>query len=450
MPLDQLSSASPSTEAAPGILTSLKELGRLAVPMIVSRAGLAAMGIADAIMVSRCNPSEFAALSLADGTLGRIVEVFAAFIIGGLVLVPRAYGTGDIPEALRIWRRSLAASIGLGLIGLLIGLLGTNVFRLLGQSAPLAAKAGTLSSVLGLGYVAALLAIGAAIFLEGIRRPVVVAVSVIAANAINIALNWLLIGGHVGFPALGALGSAISTTIVRFLLAITLVICVLTFRSAKLPPSSQEQPPNDQHSLGLSAAIVQGVMLVLTSSLLIFAGWLGSLPLAVLSAIWTLNAPVMLVALGLADATGVRVASSDGARTGLSSRSLLALSAAAALAIGLLVISLWSLLPNLLAAILTTSASMRQSLAPLIPLAGILLLLDSLSFVVVSSLRALRDIVWPTAIEIATMAALVPVAFWLAFTLSAGVKGLLMAAILSAVCRAALLAWRFAWLTRNQ
>jgi len=437
MPLEELEAIEPSI----GVFTSLKELAALAVPMIVSRAGLAAMGIADAIMVSRYNTSEFAALSLADGTLGRIVEVFAAFIIGGLVLVPRAYGAGDMSEALRIWRRSIVASVGLGLAGLLLGLLGTNIFRLLGQAAPLAAKAGSLSAILGLGYVAALLAIGAAIFLEGIKRPLIVAVSVLAANLLNITLNWLLISGHAGLPALGARGSAISTTIVRFVLAITLVVCVLRVRPARAETSRL----GNQHALGLSAAAVQGIMLVLASTLLIFAGWMGPLPLAVLSAVWTLNAPVMLIALGLSDATGVRVASSRG-----NSRFLVTLSATAAAALGLLCVGVWSIFPTRLAGIVVTNTPMLRSLAPLIPLAGVLLLFDSVSFVVVFALRALRDIVWPTGIEIATMAALVPLAFGLAFTLSLGVKGLLLAAIASAFCRLALLAWRFLWLTRNR
>ncbi len=443
MPLEELSAA---TEPSLGVVTNLKELAALAVPMIVSRAGLAAMGIADAIMVSRYNPSEFAALSLADGTLGRIVEVFAAFIIGGLVLVPCAYGAGDMSEALCIWRRSLLASIGLGLVGLAIALMGTNIFHLLRQPAPLAAEAGSLSAILGLGYVAALLAIGAAIFLEGIKRPLIVAVSVVAANALNIALNWLLISGHAGFPSMGARGSAISTTIVRFALAITLVACVLKARVVKTRSAKAETSPlNNQHALGLSAAAIQGIMLVLTSTLLIFAGWMGPLALAVLSAVWTLNAPVMLVALGLADATGVRVASSNG-----NARFLVTLSAIAAAAMGLLCVAVWSAFPSRLAALLVTSAPMLGSLAPLIPLAAILLLFDGVSFVAVSALRALRDIVWPTGIEMATMAALVPLAFALAFSLSFGVRGLLLAAIASAACRLALLGWRFLWLTRNQ
>ena len=62
-------------------LSNVGALLRLAVPMIVSRAGLAAMAIVDAVMVSRYSSNQFAMLGLADGTLGRLSDVFGAFVI---------------------------------------------------------------------------------------------------------------------------------------------------------------------------------------------------------------------------------------------------------------------------------------------------------------------------------------------------------------------------------
>lgn len=416
--------------------------------MIVSRAGLATMGIADAIMVSRYSPAEFAALSLADGTLGRVIDIFAAFVIGGLILVPRAFGAGNLPEAMRIWKRSIFPAVGLGLLGLCIGLLGTTLFHVLGQNADLAANAGSLSAILGFGYVAALLAIGAAIFLEGVRQPVIVAVSVVLANIINISLNWLLIGGHFGFAAMGARGSAISTTIVRFALAIILVAFALRTQGGKAPSEAPEKAADTQHLLGLSAAVVQAIMIILTASLLVFAGWIGPLALAALSAVWTLNAPVMLIALGVADATGIRVAASSGQSSMNSPRFLVAVSAGMMAVVMLLFVTAWSLIPGRLASVFTGDHALLQMLVPLIPIAAGLLLFDSLSFVVLSALRALRDIAWPTGIEIGSMVALVPLALWMALKMAMGARGLVIAALASAVLRTALLLWRFLWLTR--
>lgn len=432
------------------------DLLRLALPMIVSRAGLAAMSIADAVMVSRYDPGQFAVLSLADGTLGRIVDIFAAFILGGLVLVPRAFGAGDLAECARIWRRSLPPALGLGLLGALLGVCGTAIFAAVGQSAALSSGAGAVSAILGIGYVAALLALGAAVFLEGLKRPTVVAASVVGANVLNVGLNWLLISGNAGLPALGARGSAISTTIVRFALAAVLAGYAWKVTSARREPEAEAQrAPQLQTQLGLSSAVVAGIMLLLTASLLVFAGWLGPLALAVLSATWNLNAPVMLVALGIADATGIRVAARDGQAAGgaagganLSLRSIVGLSLAVMSALALVFAAGWAAFPRPLAGVFTRDPAMLRGLTAVIPLAGGLLLLDAVCFIVVSALRALRDVVWPTGIEIATMAGLVPLAAWLAFGAGQGVRGLIIAAIASAVCRVALLVWRFVWMTR--
>jgi MATE family multidrug resistance protein len=442
--------------------TNAAGLVRLAVPMIVSRAGLAGMQIADAVMVARFNPGQFAILSLADGTLGRLIDIFAAFLLGGLVLVPRAFGAGDLAACARIWRRTFGPALGLGLLGALIGLAGTPIFRLLGQSPPLASGAGAVAAILGLGYGAALFALAAAIVLEGMNRPVIVAASVVGANLLNIGVNWLLIGGHFGLPALGARGSAISTTIVRFALALVLVGYAWTVtaraaratRAASATAATTAAQPELQDRLGWSAAIVSGVILALVASLLVFAGWLGPIALAVLSAAFTLNAPAMLLTLGLADATGIRVATRDGAADGAragrlpSQRSIVASSVAIMFAVMLLFAVAWSAVPDFFAGLFTADPQLRHGLAAVIPLAGALLLCDGMCCVVVAALRSLRDVVWPAGIEIATLAALVPLAAWLAFARAEGVRGLLAAAVAAAACRAALLTWRFLHLTK--
>jgi MATE family multidrug resistance protein len=432
--------------------------------MIVSRAGLAGMGIADAIMVARFNPGEFATLSLADGTLGRVNDVFVAFVLGGLILVPRAFGAGDLAACARIWRRAMLAAIGLGFVATAIGLCGGGIFHALGQGAYLTAGAGRISAILAFGYVAGLVAIATAVFLEGMRRPTIVAAGVVIANILNIALNWLLIGGNLGLPAMGAAGSALSTTLVRIMLAIVLAayaarLCATSSRRAETAaqPALETVPAvaSDQHRLGFANAAVTAAMIPLTASLLVFAGWLGPLAVAVLSATLRLNAPVMLVFLGIADATGIEVAARAGdaatragARGASSERSAVVATCGIIAVLIVVIIVVWTAVPRALASIFTPDHAMQDGLVKLIPIGSLLLALDAICVVFASSLRALRDIAWPTGIELSTMVALVPTAAWLAFRAGQGVSGLLLAAVLTAVPRAVGLWWRFWWLTR--
>jgi MATE family multidrug resistance protein len=427
------------------------DLLRIAVPMIVSRAGLAAMGIADAVMVGRYNPSEFAYLSLADGTLGRLLDLGVAFLLGGLIVVPRAFGAGDLAGCRRAWRRTLLPAVALGLLGFVLGCTAAPLLRLLGQPAELAALAAPVAAVLGAGFAAALLGICAAVYLEGIQRPVPVAVAVVVANVLNVVCNWLLIGGHAGLPALGAIGSALSTTSVRVVLALILVGYAWFIPAVSTGDAVVAEGQDSlQWKLGSSALLIQGTMLALVVCLTLFAGKLGPLELAAFAAVMTLNAPVALIALGIADATGIQVAQADGSRIAGAPR----LTGRNGLRVMVLVLlpllALWLLLPQPLASLMTHDPALHASLASLIPLAGCIMAADGLSFVAVSSARALRDVAWPSVIEVGTMALMVALAAYFAFAADLGVRGLVLAAALTAALRCILLITRFGNLTRPQ
>ena len=52
--------------------------------------------------------------------------------------------------------------------------------------------------------------------LQALHRTRPILLSIILANLLNAGLNWVLIYGKFGFPALGVTGAAISTTIGRW------------------------------------------------------------------------------------------------------------------------------------------------------------------------------------------------------------------------------------------
>ena len=339
--------------------------------MIVSRAGLAAMSIADGIMVARWSAADFAGLSLADGTIGRLLDVFVAFLFGALSLVPRYFAQHDGERTRAVWLRTLPIALICGLTGVIAGYFGTRLLTAMGQAPALAQQAGPVMLVLGAGFPSALLAISAAVYLEGIRRPRIVAVAVVIANVLNLALNWLLIGGHWGWPAMGALGSAWSTTLVRTGLALVLVLAAWR---ARLPQStatvSTEAWQRDQWWLGASAAATVAAMVSLGTWLTIFAGWLGVLPLGTFAAALSLCGPVGLVAFGLADAAGIHVSAAAGslrppAQVAWASLRL------TVIPVGLLValLAVWA---HGWAALYTHDAALRHAIGNLLPFAACL------------------------------------------------------------------------------
>src|SRR5271168_662589 len=187
----------------------------LAIPMVVSRAGLAGMSIADGIMVARYSPTQLALLGLSEGTLGRVLEILVALLIGGIALAARAHESATPHEAGTVWRRAVGLGLLTGFAAAALGLLGRFWLGWFGEAPSLTEGAAPVVAVLGAGMPLALVAVATGVFLEAVGRAPVVAAAVVGANALNIALNWLLISGHFGLPALGAVGSAMSTSLVR-------------------------------------------------------------------------------------------------------------------------------------------------------------------------------------------------------------------------------------------
>jgi MATE family multidrug resistance protein len=427
----------------------------LALPMIVSRTGLAAMGMADGVMVSRFQAHEFAWLSLAEGTLGRLLDLFVAFVIGGLAVVARHHARGDAAGARQFWMRTLPAALSLGVVGLLVGLCGQPLLSLMGQSHELAAGAAPVMAILGAGYPASLLAISAAVYLEAINRPQFVAICVVSANVLNVGLNWLLIGGHAGFGAMGARGSALSTTIVRCALCLALVgyawrlRAIQTEKDYEALRAERAASARAQWRMGFGAAGTVAVMVALTAPLTLFAGRLGVLPLATFSAAWSLAAPAALLALGMADAAGIYV----GAEAGRSGERCAAAVAWASLRATLVptaaLVGILAIRAHFFASLFSKDLLLQTAMTAVVPVVAAIVLIDCGGFVMGASLRALREVAWPTGIDIGSMLLLVPLALTLAFAAGYGVLGLFLAMLSVAVVRLAMLMWRFWWRTRN-
>jgi len=337
-----------------------------------------------------------------------------------------------------------------------LGLLGRYWLGWFGEAPSLTEGAAPVVAVLGAGMPLALVAVATGVFLEAVGRAPVVAAAVVGANALNIALNWLLISGHFGLPALGALGSAMSTSLVRAALAVTLVIYAWTLTDharlgiRRAPNGAEAGDGAQQRRLGYGAAATAGVMNLLGMSVTVLAGWLGSLPLAAMTALWNALSVGALLAFGMADATALRVAASigaapsgDRARRSPMGAALLGLGVTM-LALSLLVVPVL-LAPEVVAGIYAPHGQLRAALIALLPLGGLVLLCDGASFVLGAALRGLGDAAWPAGLHIAVAALLVPLAWWLAVKHGGGAKGLVTAILMTSVLRAALLGARLAW-----
>lgn len=157
--------------------------------------------------------SALAAMQLAGPVEWTLVSITSAFSVGTLALVGRAVGAGDHDAARRHTTGALVVALALG------ALVTLAAYALILPGLPLAFPHAGHSLVLARDYLrAALLAapfycVGMAGFaaLSASGDTVTPLKIGVLVNVVHIAINWLLIGGHGGFPALGVQGAGIST-----------------------------------------------------------------------------------------------------------------------------------------------------------------------------------------------------------------------------------------------
>src|SRR6187399_300175 len=211
----------------------------IAGPVIVAELGWVTMGLVDTLMVGPLGPQAIGAVGLGS-SLFIAVAVFAMGLLLGLdPLVAAAFGARRIDECHHwlvagVWLAILATPPVLGLMFLLIALL-----PYLGLPPEVLALAPPYLAILSWSLPPLLLYVAFRRYLQAMNIVRAVTYTLIAANVVNVIVNYLLISGHVGFPALGVRGSAYATLLSRIGMAAALFVVILRREAHTVPPLSQ-------------------------------------------------------------------------------------------------------------------------------------------------------------------------------------------------------------------
>lgn len=426
------------------------ELFRLGWPVMLSRLGVVTLGLADTIMIGDYSTTQLAYLNLGNATFIMVYLVVAiGLLIGTLIHTADAYGRDDYEECGRVYKRSLPYSIGLGLFLMVISWPAEWLFLLNGQTAELAHEGGRVMVALSFGLVGHLVFVNTGFFLEALSRPKPVLVIMVIGNLLNIALNYVLIYGKLGFPAMGAVGSAWATTTLR------LVMMALILGYVFLAPSLAKyklrtgfwEPWNawkSQRMKGYAAAFSLGVEVAAFAALTVFAGWLGTLPLAAYGVVFSVMTIPFMLAAGLGSATSIRV----GVANARPDKKDTALAGWVGYGLGTLVLVGCSIPIYLFNHEIIQAYSDDPALiafgAGFVAFAGFIIIVDGGQALLASALRGLGETWGPTIIQtFVYIVIMIPASYWLAFPVGHGVMGLLEAMVYASIVSVALQGWRF-------
>ncbi|HXA57261.1 MAG TPA: MATE family efflux transporter, partial [Candidatus Acidoferrum sp.] len=287
----------------------------LAAPIIMAELGWTTMSIVDTMMVGRQRES---AVAIGAVSLGSIIYYVAAIFGTGLMLgldtlVSHSYGAGDIKDV----HRSLVNGVylALGASPILMGAVwfSESVLGKLHIEPDILAETVPYLRTLNWSTLPLLLYFVFRRYLQGINLAKPVMFSLISANLVNIVGNWSLIYGHLGFHAMGTVGSGWSTCVSRVYMAgVLLVYCVYYELRNKHGLFNASRIPHLPRvlrllQLGFPAAMQIGFEIGVLAVAAALIGRLGPVPLASHQVALNTVGFTYMVPLGIGSAAAVRV-----------------------------------------------------------------------------------------------------------------------------------------------
>jgi MATE family multidrug resistance protein len=273
--------------------------------------------------------------------------------------------------------------------------------------------------------------------------------AIVLANLVNAALNWVLVFGHLGAPAMGAIGSAIATTVARCVMAVALILYVLSMRdrqryAVRRRPDAWWRDGAQARSVGYAAGTSAALEASAFGSMTLFAGWFGAATLAAYAIAVNAWTVVFMSAIGLGIGTAVRVGHAAGAgdRNGMREAGWVGLGVVLAI---MAIVSLAFVVFRMpLARVFTDDPALAREAAAMLAMCAWVILIDSGKTVMLQAVRGTGDTWVPTRAQFfLVFGVMVPSAYVLAFPLGLGPAGLFLGMLAAAAASLAFLVWRF-------
>jgi MATE family multidrug resistance protein len=191
------------------VIADLRALLTLSGPVVISRLGIMAMGLCDALVVGNYSARQLGYHALAWAPTSVVLTMAVGLLAGIQVMTARRIGEGRRDLTGAVLRRGLVYGFWIGMASTAVLLIGGPAFmHALGLPKDLADGASLPLLVFSLSLPGYTLSVAASFWLEGLGRPGPAAWAMWAANVVNLAIDLLLVPGTFGLPAMGAVGGA--------------------------------------------------------------------------------------------------------------------------------------------------------------------------------------------------------------------------------------------------
>ena len=212
-----------------------KNAALLALPILLQNLCTTLLGLVDTFMVGSLGEAPLAAVLVANTPVFVIQLVIFGLQSGSSVLISQFWGKGDTDSINRVIGLGcyVAGAISLAFAGVMF-FLPVPLMSLLTDNQALVPLAASYARIVGFSYILNSITgvyVGAHRSMENPKLGMIIfAISVLT----NTFLNWVLIFGNLGAPALGVEGAALATLLSRVVEFIIMLTYALTNRRFKL------------------------------------------------------------------------------------------------------------------------------------------------------------------------------------------------------------------------
>jgi len=369
----------------------------LALPIIMAQLAQHGIGFVDTIMAGRAGAEELAAVALGSSLWIPLFLALEGLLMATTPLVAHEVGADRPQSAAGVFSTAIWVAIGCGLLAAICLNNTSSIFIMMGVGESLRLKTEAYLTAISWGFPAFMLYQVIRSFSEGFGRTSPVMKIAVFALLCNIPLNYLLVFGKLGFPAMGAEGCGWASALVMW---ITLAMGILylnrsnSFRACKIR-DNLKRPNFLATGRFLRLGIPIGIALLIEASMFAFIALLladqGENAIAAHQVTLSFSGMTFMIPLSISMAITIRVGQQLGAGNRAGAKTSAYTGMVMTLACALASSSLMFLLGKQIAGIYTDIESIVLVAAELIAIAAIFQFSDAIQVASAGALRGYKD-----------------------------------------------------------
>jgi MATE family multidrug resistance protein len=417
----------------------------LAVPVIFSQIGQVTVNLVDNIMVGHVGTTELAAASFAINIFHIGMILGLGVTMGITPLVGQTINSKNERQLGEWLKNGIVVNMLLAFVLCLVMSSIVLFMNRMGQKPEVVEKAIPFYLLHVASLLPLLLFFSFKQFLEGLGNTKFAMIITIVINLINIALNYVLIYGKFGFPALGLTGSGYASLISRLIMPILFVAVFLkrtelrNYLKVAIYSALNQEKIKRIVSVGVPIGSQMVIEILAFSLGAIMLGWISEASIAGHQVAISMASMTYMISFGLSAGTTIRASHAVGSHDFKELRSAIFASLHLVIAFMSVMGILFILLRNQLPHLFTSDPEVIKVATGLLVVGAFFQIFDGIQVVLLGALRGIADVKVPMFFAFFSYILVsLPISYLLAFTFKLGysgvwigfVFGLLTAAIL--------------------